>query len=206
VKSKKPYRSPKVKPNTKPIHGVFARNYPKSVSWKVDFDYLEKLTQAELEWLAQFADRHYGGDFRGETEQDWTTEERRAAYSDKNRANRDAYTIADVSGRMARIPDLERSTASGRARTFDVAADERLDLQFGPEYLDSAAYRAAVEELRASLPPRGVSAAGSTDPRYLRAKAQLERIRTHGEADAEADTDPTDSEQLDRYHRDDVDE
>jgi hypothetical protein len=52
------------------------------------------LAPEHKEWLAQFNDRFYGADFRGESEVMWSTDDRREVYRAKNRANRDLMTCA----------------------------------------------------------------------------------------------------------------
>lgn len=167
---------------SKGTYGLYAKNFPKSVQWKVDQDYGSVLTQDEREWLAAFNDAYYGADFRSNHGQDeWTVEERREAYRDKNRANRDAYVIADVSGRMARIPDLERHR-DGTPCEFDVAAVVT-DTEESPEYLESEEYRRAVSRVRAVIPERGTKAAPTPKQTIetRRAWARLNRIRNNGE-------------------------
>jgi hypothetical protein len=173
LKRKKKYKG-------RATHGVYAKNFPRSVSWMIDQDYLDKLTPAEREWLSDFNDRHYGADFRGDTDKEWSVPERREAYGAKNRANRDAYTIAEVSGRVTNIPDFRRP--------FDVPAPDSLDLNDPPDYLASDAYRVAREELRQSMPQRGVP---TDETRLTKARAQIERLRLHGENFPEDDVDPT---------------
>lgn len=68
--------------------------FPRSVAWRVDQDYVSTLAPEHKEWLAQFNDRFYGADFRGESEVTWSTDERREVYRAKNRANRDLMTCA----------------------------------------------------------------------------------------------------------------
>lgn len=68
--------------------------FPRSVAWRVDQDYVATLAPEHKEWLAQFNDRFYGADFRGESEVTWSTDERREVYRAKNRANRDLMTCA----------------------------------------------------------------------------------------------------------------
>jgi hypothetical protein len=60
----------------------------------VDQDYVSMLAPEHKEWLAQFNDRFYGADFRGESSTTWSTDERREVYRDKNRANRDLMTCS----------------------------------------------------------------------------------------------------------------
>lgn len=76
----------------KPRAALSPRAYPRSVAWRVDVDYAKNLSPEDRAWLASFLDRHYGADFRGEGGPQWTADERRAAYRDKNAANRDVMT------------------------------------------------------------------------------------------------------------------
>lgn len=171
--------------DTRQTHGLFPKNYSKPVAWKVDYDYLDKLTQAEKEWLSDFSSAHYSGDFRSAHGSTWFPHEKREAYVQKNAANRDSYSIAEVSSRIAHIPDLERSAPSGRPREFDVLAPHDTDEQHTPSYLNSETYRAALEEYRASIPARGLTAKGFTTPaereRYERARWQIKKVIRYGE-------------------------
>jgi len=181
----KPKRRKKRQYDTRPEHGLYAKNYAKPVAWKIDYDYLDKLSPEMRAWLSDFSDAHYSGDFRSQHGSTWFPHERREAYVAKNAANRDSYAIAAVSNRVSHIPDLERATPSGKPREFDVAAPSPPDTRPVPEYLNSETYRAALEEYRASLPPRGLSAKGfpteAERVRYERARAQLQRIVRYGE-------------------------
>lgn len=73
---------------------LVAGTFPRSVSWRVDQDYVEELDAPTKAWLAEFNDRYYGADFRGPSVREWSTDERRTVYRDKNRANRDLMTCA----------------------------------------------------------------------------------------------------------------
>lgn len=68
--------------------------FPRSVAWRIDQDYVSALTPSEKQWLAEFNDRYYGADFRGESEVVWNETERREVYRRKNMANRDLMTCA----------------------------------------------------------------------------------------------------------------
>ena len=68
------------------------------MSWAVDVDYVGQLSGEDKAWLGQFLDRHYGGDFRGPSEAEWSDDARRAAYRRKNSANRDLYAHDESSG------------------------------------------------------------------------------------------------------------
>ena len=72
--------------------GLAAATFPRSVAWRVDQDYTDRLGQDERRWLAEFNDAFYGADFRGVAEERWSTNERREVYRAKNAANRDLMT------------------------------------------------------------------------------------------------------------------
>lgn len=72
--------------------GLAAATFPRSVAWRVDQDYAERLSADERRWLAEFNDAFYGADFRGVTDERWSTEARREVYRAKNAANRDLMT------------------------------------------------------------------------------------------------------------------
>ena len=121
----------------KALPGLRAKNFPRSVSWRVDQDYLHKLTGKEKEFLADFNDRFYGADFR--RDRDWSVEERRERYRAKNAANRDVFTSGMVDG-------------VDSVAALDIQS-ESTDESFTPAYLDSeeyvgllAAYRQAIED------------------------------------------------------------
>ena len=62
---------------------------PRSVAWKQDIDYLYKLAPEERAWLMSFLNGYYRASFH--EGDDWTPEERRAAYRMKNESSRDLY-------------------------------------------------------------------------------------------------------------------
>lgn len=64
----------------------------------MDLDYVHQLSPEEKAWMGQFLDRHYGGDFRGPSEAEWTDAARKAAYRRKNSANRDLFAHDESSG------------------------------------------------------------------------------------------------------------
>ncbi len=117
--------------------GLVAGTYPRSVAWRVDQDYASTLGPTEREWLAQFNDRYYGADFRGESEVAWSTNDRREVYRDKNRANRDMMTCALA---------VEAEAPHEVIELEDVVVD---DLR----HLDDAEYKAAREAYRANPSP-----------------------------------------------------
>ena len=117
--------------------GLAAATFPRSVAWRVDQDYAERLSGDERQWLAEFNDSYYGADFRGVVEGRWSTDERREVYRAKNAANRDLMTC-DV---PAHGLDLPEET---------VELDE-LQLDDGP--LDDERYKVAREAYRREPSP-----------------------------------------------------
>ena len=117
--------------------GLAAATFPRSVAWRVDQDYAERLSTDERQWLAEFNDSYYGADFRGVVESRWSTDERREVYRAKNAANRDLMTC-DV---PAHGLDLPEET---------VELDE-LQLDDGP--LDDERYKVAREAYRREPSP-----------------------------------------------------
>lgn len=78
------------------------RAYARSVSWRVDCDYIGKLGPDEARWLAGFLDRHYGADHRPDgSGHDWSVDMRRESYRAKNAANRDLYSAAASNGLLS---------------------------------------------------------------------------------------------------------
>ena len=84
--------------------GLAAATFPRSVAWRVDQDYAERLSTDERQWLAEFNDSYYGADFRGVVEGRWSTDERREVYRAKNAANRDLMTC-DVPAHGLDLPE-----------------------------------------------------------------------------------------------------
>lgn len=114
-----------------------AATFPRSVSWRVDQDYLGQLSQTEKAWLGQFNDAYYGADFRG-IEQEWSQDERREVYRDKNRANRDLMTCA--------VPSEEAVPPPSPVELEDAVLDD-------DAYLDDPEYKQAREAYRAEPSP-----------------------------------------------------
>jgi len=119
--------------------GLAASTFPRSVAWRVDQDYADRLSLDERQWLADFNDRFYGADFRGETNVTWSTDERREVYRAKNAANRDLMTTD--------IPYHGWDMAEEET----VELEEAVALDDGP--LDSPSYKAAREAYRKNPSP-----------------------------------------------------
>jgi hypothetical protein len=172
---------------TPPEHGLYAKNYTKPVQWKVDFDYLDKLSDEERRWLSDFSNSYYGGDFRSQHGSVWFPHERREAHVAKNAARRDVYALGQVSNRVDFIPDLEKPprVEESKAPRFEIPANPKADFSPTPEYLNSESYRAAVEEYRDSLPQRGRGRKSWDPRRHEAAKKRLERVIRHGQIPAD---------------------
>lgn len=149
------------KPQT---YGAYGRNHPASVRWMVDFDYLDKLTDEERAWLAEFSDCHYGADFRHDPDKEWSTEERRATYIRKNAANADLYTAVAARSLVEPLeerPDLE-------AREMDVSPL--------PRYLDTPEYKDALKAYRETLSQGRKPAKPKLTPEHSATLARLDEI------------------------------
>lgn len=140
-------------------HALHARNHPLSIKWRVDMDYVDKLSPEQKQWMAGFIDAHYSGDFRGAPESDWPTVERRKSYTNKNVANADCYHglenehlltgfDAPVSARFNNLTRLDKSNAQ---KVSDCIPALPTDLSPTPEYLNSPEYKKALAEYRANL-------------------------------------------------------
>ena len=117
--------------------GLAAATFPRSVAWRVDQDYAERLSTDERQWLAEFNDSYYGADFRGVAEGRWSTNERREVYRAKNAANRDLMTC-DVPTHGLDLPE-------------DSIEFDELVLDDGP--LDEPKYKTAREAYRLEPSP-----------------------------------------------------
>lgn len=120
------------------LAALVAATFPRSVAWRVDQDYVDRLSPIERQWLAQFNDRFYGADFRGESSSTWSTDERREVYRAKNAANRDLMTT-DIPNHGYDLPEET------------VEFDELLPVDDGP--LDEPMYKAAREAYRKDPSP-----------------------------------------------------
>jgi hypothetical protein len=105
-----------------------AATFPRSVAWRVDQDYLGQLSSSDKAWLAGFNDRYYGADFRGPSDSEWSTDERREVYRNKNRANRDLMTCA--------LPAEDVDLPQPSVELEELSVDDL-------DYLDASGYKAA---------------------------------------------------------------
>lgn len=61
---------------------------------RIDFDYLDKLSEEELTWLNKFMEEENGASFKNDgTDFNKTKEERKKIYDANNRNNRDQYGL-----------------------------------------------------------------------------------------------------------------
>lgn len=119
----------------KNLHGLNPRTFPQSVRWKVDQDYVHKLSAEEKAWLAQFNDEFAGADFRKDKSGEWPTEERRKAYRAKNAAGRDIMNTGLV--------DFEKPIPEQNTTSF-------VDYHV-PSYLNSEEYKQVLREIREEI-------------------------------------------------------
>lgn len=154
-------------PKRRGTYGAYSKNHPRSVQWMVDYDYLNKLSDEEKEWLAQFTDEWVGGDLSSEAPLHATPEQRKAAYRKNNSQKRDWYSKMDAQGRLSR-----RGVGMPK-----VSEDE--DDSPTPEYLNYPGYKRAVSEFRA-LMPEDLRRRTPDSEEVRRALGKIQRIvRTH---------------------------
>jgi hypothetical protein len=104
------------------------RAYARSVSWRVDCDYVGKLAPDEARWLAGFLDRHYGADHRpDESGHDWPVDLRRESYRQKNAANRDLYSAAAAHGLLTNDEILATWTCASGQENWMVKPKKPID-------------------------------------------------------------------------------
>jgi hypothetical protein len=144
--------------------GAYQRNFPRSVQWMVDQDYVADLSDEERQWLADFNDRHYGADFRGDEAGEWDTETRRQTYRDKNLANVDAYTRAHYGDYLKDVEDIHN------------LEDPERDVGPSPAYLSSPEYKAALKAYRETLSPGRKPVAPKATPKHTKARRRLTKI------------------------------
>jgi hypothetical protein len=177
-------------------YAVYPRNHPRSVRWKVDYDYIDQLSPDEKEWLARFTDEYTGADFRGTPNLHQTAEQRRERYNAKNMANRGvaaatelqqlgdngAYRDRDLTKRLGRSLITEHRSVAREipALPFDTAPT--------PSYQAYPAYQAALAEFRALLDAK------PRDEKALnKVRSKLERIsRIHDPDESDDDQDESD--------------
>jgi hypothetical protein len=172
-----PPKPPRRKTKKRGTYGVYAKNHPRSVQWKVDYDYLAQLSPEEKQWLAKFTDEFVGADFRHSDVLHDTVKARRQAYKDNNAAKQDAYSKLDAMGRLVR---------AGTALKPPAAADTGET----PEYLDYPGYKRAVQAYRDLMPTDRRRSMPDT-PKTRAARATIERIARMHEDDHGQDPDET---------------
>lgn len=80
--------------------------------WAVDYDYLDKLSEEQREWLDKFTDEYYRGELTEPTIHNISTKARRKRLTDANNAaNRDLYCVhpSKIAEHRKKIPDYDQS-------------------------------------------------------------------------------------------------
>lgn len=154
-------------------YGLSPKHYPRNLRERIDYDYLEKLTPTERDWLADFSARYYRADFTEDPNREWSTAERRKSYSAKNAVNHDYYSIGQcIDGRedldSTGLAELIEERASGRGQ----------DQSPIPVYLDDPRYKTVLDEVRAiaKTRPRGAEATEKQVEEYEH-RVRLVRMR-----------------------------
>lgn len=163
----------------RPLHGLYPQNFPRPSRWKVSVDYLDQLSEEELEWLSDFNDCEYRCDFRNSVGEQYDDDSKHFVRSVDRAAMEDAYGRSAVptdqgipSHRLLSLtdPDVQISEHP--------PADERT-----PEYLDSPEYKQAREAFRATLSKRRVSGFPKITKKHLKTKAKLEALVREAQAE-----------------------
>jgi hypothetical protein len=135
---------------TKPVPTM----YPKHYRWRVDYDYLDRLTPDEAAWLAQFTDEEVAGDFRYEEPFTEDQDDRRAVWREKKRSERNFRSNGEPSSlnrfEQASGPQPEISTLE-KASAYHPDSPSAPDLAPTPEYLGTLEYKDAVAALRDAI-------------------------------------------------------
>ena len=156
----------------RPVHGLYARNLPRPVRWKVDFDYVARLSPEEQEWLSDFVDAEYGADYRNEIGQEYDVEDRRVTDAQKLAARSDVYGLAQSGGFLGEFQDRH----SGAEPMTPEAPT--------PEYLDSPEYKRARDEYRATLAQGRRNHPPKPTRKHTQAKKHLERTVRNAQAES----------------------
>jgi len=82
---------------------------PRNHQWQWDFDYVERLSAKEKEFLNQFVAEYYDASFKEDKPLHKGTRLRRECYRRKNRQNKDVQSILDCGGRMDRVDKKEKA-------------------------------------------------------------------------------------------------
>lgn len=76
----------------------------------VDYDYLDKLSPDELEWLNKFTSEEIHADFRHKKPLNRTKKAKRRIYAANNARNRCIYTREKACGRLAFLNEAKKNT------------------------------------------------------------------------------------------------
>lgn len=144
------------------VAALFPKNFSGFTRWKVDQDYLGKLTPEEQRWLADFNNAYYAGDFRDADPKDWPVDARRKSWNAHKTERYDAYTHAVLGGSMRSL-DVTRVESEEPAR----------DLEPVPSYLNEPEYRAARDAFRKKLAKGRAALEPEKTSSYYRARRRL---------------------------------
>jgi hypothetical protein len=86
---------------------------PKNLRWLHDFDYINKLSPAERNWLNKFIKEYYDGNVKkGDLDAlHNTTKLRKDCYNRKNLQNRDLTSILNCGKGMDRVGDTQKTAS-----------------------------------------------------------------------------------------------
>jgi hypothetical protein len=102
----------------------------------MDFDYLDKLSDSEKQWLSNFMEEYVSGNFTHKGKiMHRTKKEKRECYSRNNSRNRDALSISNATGRSvysgdgAVIQAVMDANATTRADSVENTLIDVIDLE-----------------------------------------------------------------------------
>jgi hypothetical protein len=91
------------------VPGVCKYTLRRNVRDYIDYDYLEKLSFEELQFLHKFTEEFYCGKVKKGDKKAFhkTNRKRKECYNRNNAINRDAFAIAKCSGRLFNVDSLK---------------------------------------------------------------------------------------------------
>jgi hypothetical protein len=171
-------RTAKNKPSRSAKEKTFSglpKAFPASVVDFVDQDYYKDLSPEDQRWLIEFNDKHHGANFSKPGGGDWSDEQRRAAYRQKNYSNEDAYHMVKMRRDTVFLdePPRLKDDKSGEPAEFEVPSPEGRDNAPTPSYLNTTTYKERLASFRATLDQTRSEDPPKKTPEYFKASNEL---------------------------------
>ena len=139
-------------------------NHPRPLQWRIDYDYVGKLSDDEQRWLANFTDAYVGGDFRKVDPAEWPAEQRSDVNRSKNASKTDAQTLNEVWGTLSELP------LNAKAPVSPLPDDDYA-------YTNDPLYKSALAEYRSHLATGRKAKKPKPTPELEQARRKLELVR-----------------------------